>query len=717
MTKACASLQVAAHPRLRVAMRGIGGDHPEPVVVELGHRQVGFQRPGLVEPLGVGDPAGLAVDLVGRDPVQDLPGVTAAHVELGHEGHIHQDHAGARGVMLGLPVAEPVRPPPGQLAGLRLSALGGIPVGALPAADVPEVRPLRHQPVVDRRQLRAPGGPHGPARVVGLVHQAQRLDRASRPVLRIGLVAVQPVDVDGRHVDVGPAVGDPVRDHPADSAAGQDPDRVQPGRHEVVLQLRRFADDRQQVRGETLRAAEELLDACLLAHRDPGHGALQVGRHPVPVRRQLAEGEIRRDALDLPRRADRLEQAEHQPAALLAVVAVAGRVLQHRPAAVHPLDRLSQQVVVLGGLQRDVHPGQLAELPGPDPGTVDDVLGLEVTVRRADPGHRAAALQEAGDGRAFDDPHAPHPGPPGQRHGHIDRVHPAIARDVEAGQHVIDPGQRKQAGHRTRRDLLHLYAAQPVERGHPPVLLQPPRLDGQLDQPDLLQAGREPGLRLQPGVQVPGVHPQLGRGLRGRAEGGHEPGRVPGGTRGQPVALQQDHIGHPALREVIGDRDPDDAAADDDDASAVRDCGGARHGHATRMSDQSGTRAAAVRSGQSGDLRGGRAVRHAAAARAYAPSARPARRACRQVLLGDPLPGGSGRAKCPAGGSAAPAPPVAGAGPGAAADRGGPDRRIRPGRLAPPVGRGWAPWPLLWLIPLIAWRFGWRRRGWRRQWR
>ena len=30
---------------------------------------------------------------------------------------------------------------------------------------------------------------------------------------------------------------------------------------------------------------------------------------------------------------------------------------------------------------------------------------------------------------------------------------------------------------------------------------------------------------------------------------------------------------------------------------------------------------------------------------------------------------------------------------------------------------GWAPWPLLWLIPLIAWRFGWWRRGWRRQWR
>jgi hypothetical protein len=37
-----------------------------------------------------------------------------------------------------------------------------------------------------------------------------------------------------------------------------------------------------------------------------------------------------RDALDLPRRADRLEQADHQAADLLAVVAVGRRVLEHR---------------------------------------------------------------------------------------------------------------------------------------------------------------------------------------------------------------------------------------------------------------------------------------------------------------------------------------------------------------------------------------------------
>src|SRR5262249_22725123 len=131
---------------------------------------------------------------------------------------------------------------------------------------------------------------------------------------------------------------------------------------------------------------------------------------------------------------------------------------------------------------------------------------------------------------------------------------------------------------------------QPVERGHPPVLLQPPRLDRQLDQPHLPEPGRLPGFRLQPGIQVPGVHAQLGRGLRGRAEGCHQPRRVPGGARSQPVPLQHDHIRQPKGRQVIGDRGPDDAAADDDDPGTVGDGGGARNCHASSTTSSSPAR-------------------------------------------------------------------------------------------------------------------------------
>ena len=87
--------------------------------------------------------------------------------------------------------------------------------------------------------------------------------------------------------------------------------------------------------------------------------------------------------LDLPRRADRLEQADHQAADLLAEVAVATPG-PRAPAATAsmPGDLLGDQVVVLGRLQRDVDARLRAELARPHAGAVDDVLGLDVAVRR-----------------------------------------------------------------------------------------------------------------------------------------------------------------------------------------------------------------------------------------------------------------------------------------------------------------------------------------------
>jgi hypothetical protein len=58
-------------------VRGVGGDHPEAVVGELGDREVGLEGAALVEPLRVGDDARGAVDPVGRDPVEHLAGVAA----------------------------------------------------------------------------------------------------------------------------------------------------------------------------------------------------------------------------------------------------------------------------------------------------------------------------------------------------------------------------------------------------------------------------------------------------------------------------------------------------------------------------------------------------------------------------------------------------------------------------------------------------------------
>ena len=134
--------EVPPHPGLDVAVRGVGGDDPEALVVELGHGEVGLERAALVEPLGVGDrrPASPSTSLAEMRS-STAPGVAALHEELRHERHVHDDHALARGAVLGRPVREPV------LAGptTACSASGStparrVPVGALPAADVAEVR-------------------------------------------------------------------------------------------------------------------------------------------------------------------------------------------------------------------------------------------------------------------------------------------------------------------------------------------------------------------------------------------------------------------------------------------------------------------------------------------------------------------------------------------------------------------------------------------------
>jgi hypothetical protein len=120
------------------------------------------------------------------------------------------------------------------------------------------------------------------------------------------------------------------------------------------------------------------------------------------------------------------------------------------------------------------------------------------------------------------------------------------------------------------RDLLDVDAAVAVERRHPPVLLEPAGVGGELDEPDRLEPGGEAGLGLEARVQVAGVRPQLGRGLRRRTERDHQPRRVPRGARGELVALDQHRVGPPEMTEVVRDRRADHPTADDDDPSPIR---------------------------------------------------------------------------------------------------------------------------------------------------
>ncbi len=225
---------------------------------------------------------------------------------------------------------------------------------------------------------------------------------------------------------------------------------------------------------------------------------------------------------------------------------------------------------MLGCLERDADPGELAELAGPHSRAVHDELGLDIALAGRYPGNHAVLGQEASDRHSLDDPGALLTGALGERHGDIDRIHPAVRRNVEPRQDIVGPGQRPQVGDLPGGDLVHVNAAVPVEGRDPAVLLQPARLDGKLDEAYLPHPGREAGLGLEAKVEVPGVLAELGGRLGGRAKGGHQAGRVPGRPRGEPVAFEQDDVPHAQVRQVVGNRRSDNAAAYDHDPRPVR---------------------------------------------------------------------------------------------------------------------------------------------------
>ena len=527
-------------------MRRVRGDDEEVVGRQPGHGQVGPDAATLVEPLGVGDDAVALVDRARAQAVEHGAGIRSPHRELRHEAHVHDPHRLADGPVLDLPLREPGVVAPAGLGGGSAAATG-VPLGRLPAADVAQLRTLGHEPVVHRRpELPASGGELD-ARGVGGIHRAEDLGGALGPVPRVQLPVPEAGDVEPRDVDVGPAVDDPLGDDPAQATGGQHPHRVEPGADEVAVDAGRLADRRGEVGREGLGPAEERADADRLDDGDAGDRALDEGPHAVPVGRDGAEGEVPRDAVDVPRRGDRLEEADHHAAALLAVVAVGGRVLEDRGVGAHPVDRLGDEVVVLGRLVGDDDAVALGELARPHARAVDDEVALDVTGVGA---HADDLLDQAPRARddlldrdPLGDADAEGPRAARQAHREVDGVDAAVTGDVEAREEVVGAGQREEVGHLPRPDLLDLEPVDALEGRDAAVLLQAVGVGGRLDEPDGLEAGGHTRLRLEPGVEVAGVEAQARARLARRPEAGHQAGGVPRRPRGEPVALEDEHVG------------------------------------------------------------------------------------------------------------------------------------------------------------------------------
>ena len=269
----------------------------------------------------------------------------------------------------------------------------------------------------------------------------------------------------------------------------------------------------------------------------------------------------------MPCLSDGFEEAHEQSTALLAEVAVGAGVLHDRKVARDAVDRLGEQVVVLGGLQRHVDAGRRGELPGPQAGREHHRLALDVALVGDDARDLAPSAYEPGDGHAGDHGGTTVFGALGQCGGHAHRIGAALVGHVGREEHIVSAQQWEQIGDLACRDELVGYAEPDLEVALPRDGLDMSLVARDVQVADRAESRRVTRLLLEARIQVTRVarHPERRLGVIARA--GDEAGRVPGRPRRQLVLLEQDDVTDSELREVVGDRGADDAAADDDHLS------------------------------------------------------------------------------------------------------------------------------------------------------
>ena len=157
---------VTTQPAKGVLARIVGCHHHEGLVIDFRYGEIGLDEPGRIEPLGIGNHAGRAIDPVRGDPFEHRACIAALHKELRHEGHDHEADSLTNGPVLIRPVVEPVLPAPRQGCFTRLDARRGEPVGTLPAADLAEERLMFNETSVNGGEPHPASGEHRPVRKV-----------------------------------------------------------------------------------------------------------------------------------------------------------------------------------------------------------------------------------------------------------------------------------------------------------------------------------------------------------------------------------------------------------------------------------------------------------------------------------------------------------------------------------------------------------------------
>ena len=473
--------------------------------------------------------------------------------------------------MLGGGVGEPVLAFPAVAVVARLPRFGE-PVGPFPARKLTEHGAFGLERLVQGRAADAAGGGLLPIREMVGVEQAEGFLRPLVEVAPVALERLHPGDVDIAEVEgFRPGVHPRRQRHPG-AARRLDADRVEPGGNPDVVHLRRKAEVVGIVGGEALGAVEEGVNAGLGQHRHPVHRHLEDRLEMVDILGELVKLEIGGDPVHAPGLGHRLEGAEHHLAGVLLVIGAFVGHPQHRQRR-EPGVRLGDHVEMLAGVERHVGAEHPADRMAPHAGAVHHVVAGDCAGLAAalpgDAGDPPAGAGDPGDLHLFRHHRAALPGPLGEGLGDIPRIALPVQRQIDAADHAVDVEMgifRLHLGGRDRRDLDPEGAR---HRGLAQDLFVAFRGERHGDRAHPLEASGDAGLGFERAVELLAVFREP-RHVLGRAQLGDQPGGMPGGAGGEPLAFEQDDVGPSELGEVIGHRAADDAAADDDHPCLLR---------------------------------------------------------------------------------------------------------------------------------------------------
>ena len=385
----------------------------------------------LVEHPGVHRSADVYGHLGGAEPLEDRRGVASDDQQLAERGLI-EDRNGLTGGSL-LPIC------PGEPRGLRpcvlelwLDTRRGEHVGALPAHLRAEERTLLLEEMVDRRAAERPSARQLPVRPRDGVVQAEDLPHPVLEPLVVGVEAGETPDVDCDEVTRRFTIDDPLCERPTRAPRRGDPHGVEAGTDEEVPHLWGLAQDELIVRGEALRAVVELLDPRHAEGWDPMERGVHQDAEVIPIFIEQLEFEgVRQLIRRHPGLRLRLEPADNKTADLLLEVGVPIRIPEDGQIPVHTVDLLGHHVEVFCRVQRDSHAGHRSDRLCPLASTVDDDVGLDLTMVGHDASDAALLDEDVDHPGPLEDRRAAHPGAASQRRGHVDRVGGAIAREPQ----------------------------------------------------------------------------------------------------------------------------------------------------------------------------------------------------------------------------------------------------------------------------------------------